>query len=776
MKFRILSLLFLLLLIYTASAQQFGPANDEQSLEEVFWESMQTQGTAMDSLVVWQEQVLLHTDKALIGPKDHLFFKAYVLTGPEQLRVSASDVLKVELLDENGLLVTSQYHKISNGATEGSLMIPKKAKSGKHYLRAYTRWMLNYGPENFATQEISVVDKRSSFPNSVSTSSEVQIFPEGGTLIAGLENRVVVGLGNSANKQMEVVDENENIVAKVKHYGNGLGTFLLTPGLGNKYYLKLREGSRVALPEVGEAGYTMQLNTIGSENIVVKIAATKNIKNQEAYLRGWANVQQWFEYKIQFDGANSIEVDIPKSNLPNGMFQLRLEDEFDQVWAKRPLHIDNRQLHFEVEKSSDIKGDLVKIRVTDSEGIPVQTELSVALGRNGENAIQSANLDTPRNQRFVNDLLVLANRLPKDDVLNKVAELPTEIQYNFQEGLEFYGRAYDLDAVPLPNTKIQIVISGAGKAVAHEVMTNEEGLFQLSGLQIEGEASMVFRKIGEESRDKFVKVVPYQYEIPPLKIKNSKETKGLNSKQFIPKKQVAEFKADENSERLITLEGVTLVGEKPKSSKTPSLYNIEPTRVVVQDPQRPKTIPQLFLNIPGVQVRNLGDLTPSLVLPRSAGVGSPLWVVDGLPLSKQPVEGLTPLAEIMNIVPFIDVERIEILMGAKAAVFGSRASGGVILIYTRNGSDEEYLNRKKGQLTFEGYHKSIEFNEYSMSPNSKKETTQNNTVYWNPTLETNENGEAIIELPKFKTPIGLKLDLKAITPDGKKGALGTIIY
>jgi len=776
MKIRAIFFLFILFFISIVNAQHFGPAHDEQLLEKEFWESTQDQGTALDSLTVWQEQILLHTDKDMLAPKDHLFFKAYVLTGSDQLRVSASDVLKIELLDNNGALVNSQYHKIVNGATEGSIMIPKKTKPGQHYLRAYTRWMLNYGPENFATKEIVVQDKKNTLSTPHVKIPEVQFFPEGGHIIMGLENRVAVSIEDDKGNQIEVVDKDGNKVANVKNYGNGLGIFFLTPEYGKEYSLKLGENKRIALPEIANVGYTMQLNNIGSEDIIVKIATTENVKNQEVYLRGRVNGINFFETRVKFENSNVLEVDIPKSNLPNGMLQLQLEDEFDQIWATRPLHISNKELHFEIEKSEESGTDMVKIKVTDAEGSPVQTELSVALNQNKERRGQIS--ENARNLRFLNDLLVLTHRLPKEYDLNKMTELPTEIKYNFQKGLEFYGRAYDLDAVPLPNTKIQIVISGEEEALAHEVMTNEEGLLKLSGLQIKGEADMIFRRTAEGQKDRYVKVISYEYEIAPLKIQDVKEDSGLNSKQFISKKQIAEFKDGEDLDRLITLEGVTLIGEKPKVRKTPSVYNIEPTRVVFQDPERPRTIPQLFLSIPGVQVSNLGNINPppSVSLPKAAGSGRVLWVLDGIPLSQAPVEmGTTPLADIMSMIPFTDVERIEILFGPQAAIYGTRSSGGAILIYTRNGGDENHYNRKEARLTFEGYHDSLSFETYQKRISGEKSKVETSTLYWNPSLNTDENGEAFIKMPNISKNKTIKVEIKAITSDGKSGSLQTIL-
>jgi len=756
--------------------QQFGP-----SLEDEFVEYPQIRDTALDSLRVWQEQVLLHTDKEILAPKDHLFFKAYMLTGPEQLRVSASNVLKMELLDTSGNLVESQYHQIVNGAAAGSFMVPKKIEAGKYYLRAYTRWMLNYGPENFATKEISILDKKRTPTAPNLNDRNIKVFPEGGNLVAGLENKIAVNLEGFDTAQIHVVDENGKKVTEVQNYGNGVGTFLLTPQPSKEYSLEVGEGKRYSLATISEVGYTMQVNTINEKKAVVKITPTEDLRKQDVYLRGRINGISYFESKVDFDKASSIEVDIPKANLPNGILQLQLEDEFDQVWAKRPLHIDNNELQFRVQKTSDAEGELIKIMVNDIQGEPVQTELSVVLGKDYSAVGNTINFENTRNQRYLNDLLVLVDQLPMEYALNNSAELPSEIRYNFQRGLEFYGRAYDLDAVPLPNTKIQIVISGEGEAQAYEVQTNDEGLFKLSDLQLQGEADMVFRRAAEDQRDKFVKVIPYQYETPPLTLKAGKTegNDGLNSKQFIPKKQVAEFKQDENTERLITLEGVTLVGEKFKSKKRPSLYNMEPTHTVYQDPDRPKTLPQMFLGIPGVQVRNLGNVNPppSLSLTRRGGLGGPLWVLDGVPLMQAPVDAreVSPLAEMMAVVPFGDIERVELILGSEAAMFGSRGGAGVILVYTRNGSDESFLDRKKAQLKFQGYSNSLSFEEHQEQMNDKRGNEEKRTLYWNPSLSTDENGEAIVRLPKLSGSERMRLEVKTITPDGKSGTIKTVL-
>ncbi len=223
-----------------------------------------------------------------------------------------------------------------------------------------------------------------------------------------------------------------------------------------------------------------------------------------------------------------------------------------------------------------------------------------------------------------------------------------------------------------------------------------------------------------------------------------------------------------DEDRVIELEEVEVTQRKMQGKKTmPSIYGMEPTRVKFQDVKRPRTIPQLLLGMPGVQVLGLGTLSPQIILPKAAGMGPLLWVLDGMPLL-QP----TGLADIISLVSYVDVERIELLFGPQAAIYGTRSAGGAIVIYTRSGAGMDYVNRKEGQLNFQGYFESPTFNDYleEIIKRPKKYINGITTFFWNPNIKTNEYGEAIV---RFRAPIEYeKLELKASTVT-EKGEIGS---
>lgn len=746
-----------------------------------------------DSLATWREQVVLHLDAKTYKPKETVFFKAYVLTGPKQLRVSVSNVLRVELLDAEGNLVTDQYHRIKKGAVNGVVELPKKMEAGKYYLRAYTRWMLNYGDDNLPVKEVWVSKSANREDDNSSTTI---IFSESGSFVAGLENKGVISDSNGNPINGAIVDEKGMKVANVTDYGSGLATFTLVPDIGKNYYFEKSNGEKIKLIQPLAEGVLLQANTIEDQKIQIRIGATAQLQEGTYYLKGSRAGKEYLRSEITFDTEKGfVELEIKKEGLPRGLLNLILEDTNGQIRAERPFYVQADDLQVTLSKTSDFLEDGTRkmrytLKLSDLEGHPITSELMVSLKGVDNTSDAIAIASDERGMSYLKDLQVLTQRIPEGLSITSENEVPEQIKYAFQNGLEFYGQAYDLNNAVLTNDKIKIYINTEQDVEVREVATNSKGLFTLTGLQLEGEVTMTFRKDGKSVREQLVKVIPYQYELPELKLDQGFVRPSVNpvreSGQMIPQKQLSDFGFEGQPADLIPLEEVTLVGQRKLSKVATSVYGIEPSRVVYQDPERPKTLPQLFLGVPGVYVANIGDLNPSLQLPSRAGMGPPLWVIDGLPLSQDSyyaspsggfsTDGPSQLREVMDIVPFADVERIEFLFGPDAAIYGTRGSGGVILIYTKNGGySTDYVARNEAQLAFKGFQPSIDMADYFTAQNRKLvKSMKASTLYWNPSLETDENGEAYLEFLIPENANSVLLEVKAITEEGKRGSLRSL--
>uniref|UniRef100_UPI0040474E1A carboxypeptidase-like regulatory domain-containing protein n=1 Tax=Algoriphagus sp. TaxID=1872435 RepID=UPI0040474E1A len=106
----------------------------------------------------YQEKVYLHTDKPYYYAGDSLFFKGYFAYGNPYLRDALSKVLHVEVLTEERDLLIEKKFPIRDGIVVGDLVLPDSLTGDRYFLRAYTNWMRNYGPNQYFIQALPVLN------------------------------------------------------------------------------------------------------------------------------------------------------------------------------------------------------------------------------------------------------------------------------------------------------------------------------------------------------------------------------------------------------------------------------------------------------------------------------------------------------------------------------------------------------------------------------------------------------------------------------------------
>lgn len=106
----------------------------------------------------FQEKVYLHTDKPYYYAGDSLFFKGYFAYGNPYLRDGLSKVLHVELISEERDILLAKKYPIRDGIVVGDLQLPDSLEGERYYLRAYTNWMRNYGPNQYFMQALPVLN------------------------------------------------------------------------------------------------------------------------------------------------------------------------------------------------------------------------------------------------------------------------------------------------------------------------------------------------------------------------------------------------------------------------------------------------------------------------------------------------------------------------------------------------------------------------------------------------------------------------------------------
>ena len=116
--------------------------------------------SALDSLRSdWPlEKLHIHLDKSNYILGDTIWYKAYVMDGVYGIPSPISGIVYVELIDGEGRLVQRSRQVLVAGSTHGDFLLdPAATAPGTFTMRAYTRWLQNFGEEYFYQRNVVVM-------------------------------------------------------------------------------------------------------------------------------------------------------------------------------------------------------------------------------------------------------------------------------------------------------------------------------------------------------------------------------------------------------------------------------------------------------------------------------------------------------------------------------------------------------------------------------------------------------------------------------------------
>jgi hypothetical protein len=140
-------------------------------------------------------------DQPSYAPGDTVFFSAWHVN-EESKFVKGNHSATLELVSPNGTSVQLMNFKLTDGRGVNQVVIPSTAQPGPYRFYAYTNWMRNFGTEWFFRKSITIEDQ-SGLKQAAAPAFAAH--PEGGSLVAGIVNSVVVT--GKPNTLAEITDE-----------------------------------------------------------------------------------------------------------------------------------------------------------------------------------------------------------------------------------------------------------------------------------------------------------------------------------------------------------------------------------------------------------------------------------------------------------------------------------------------------------------------------------------------------------------------------------------
>ncbi len=331
--------------------------------------------------VVPQEKVYLHFDNMGYFENETLWFKAYVSRTDNGHLSDLSKVLYVELLNPTGdVLQTLKYPIDSLGQSHGEMKLDTIMGSGLYEVRAYTRYMTNWGTNAVFSRVIPIFKKPAKegdysdltiasipyhqripnrrdpqdslyvqavaeeiYTDRLAKTISVQFYPEGGDLIVGKKCRVAMlavdDNGHPYEGEGFVMNGTGDVLASVKTDTLGRGIFEVVPDTGRFTFqmrnLQKGENRQVqffTLPKAKEEGCALHVDAI-HENMLATLQCTDGMCGNQL---GYVLMHNGNIFRCDtLTAAPVIEIEMDRQAMPEGVNQMTFFDSWGRIVAER---------------------------------------------------------------------------------------------------------------------------------------------------------------------------------------------------------------------------------------------------------------------------------------------------------------------------------------------------------------------------------------------------------------------------------------------------------
>ena len=365
---------------------------------------MKKLATELDSLSSTHphELIYIQTSKGIYEPLEDLWFKAYLLDAQTFAPSSLSRTLYLQMINEiTKRVVWQEKYEVQNGFVNGHVYLQDTLRVGDYLLSAYTgSSFFGDSSEMKAVRRIQV--RKELKPNydgwiepakltvpSKNKTIHFTTFPEGGNLVAGISNKLAFKAVNSDGTPIDVegtLFEDTIPFLTVKSSHAGMGSVELTPVAGKKYYIRLLEpatDSTYFLPKVCSEGMSLQLISRDKDFLEFKVSQSPAIEKKIIYLRG--HIRGIVCCIARGELLNELKIKIPLKEFPfQGIAEFTLFDDNLTPLAERLLYVNPEKKLFITTELNKTRYETkekatLKISVKDQNGQPIKTNLGVSI-------------------------------------------------------------------------------------------------------------------------------------------------------------------------------------------------------------------------------------------------------------------------------------------------------------------------------------------------------------------------------------------------------------
>jgi hypothetical protein len=300
-------------------------------------------------------------NQPIYAPGDTAFFSAWY-HDEEFAPVKGDQIITIELYAGNDNLAQRMYFKVRNGRGSNQIIFDQKLPAGEYQLVAYSDWMKNFGDAWFYRKNVTLVSEKYS-GRGKAFDAPITFYPEGGNLIEGKLNRVVL-LGPASTEL--TIRSTESLVTKVLTDSAGMGVFEITPKLNQHYYTESSSGKKYEINQISTSGLGIRLSTEGTSIDIIKAPNFVSDK-EDLYAVMTSRGKIVLKQKIELVNDSNRTIQIPKEIKSSALHQFFILNAKGKVLAQR--------LFFSAQRSEIIAKVETKSGLYQREEVPYQISL-----------------------------------------------------------------------------------------------------------------------------------------------------------------------------------------------------------------------------------------------------------------------------------------------------------------------------------------------------------------------------------------------------------------
>ncbi|MFT3981604.1 MAG: hypothetical protein QM687_14110 [Ferruginibacter sp.] len=750
-----------------------------------------------------QEKIYIHTDKTYYNPGETVWFKAYVKS--DNFSTAISTNLYAELIDEKNNVLSKKIMPIILSGAGSQFELPDSVKKSKLYIRAYTRWMLNFDSTLIYTKAINInqpnLKKAPAAP--VYT---LNFFPEGGDLVAGIESKVAFKTNDAEGLPFDIkgdiIGEDGAKITSFKTTHDGMGYFLLKPEARKRYKAVWKDASgaphETLVPNAKVQSATLSLEQRNGEVFfTIRRPADATDPFKEFVIIGQMHQQIVYAARINFKVKTEVTAPIPVDTLKDGILQVTLFNAAEQPVAERIAFINNTMDQFitdvhmiekkiqpkaknvlQLDLSGELKSNL-SVSITDDiqspglaygENILSQLLMTTDLKGYVHNPgyYFSSDADSVKNHL---DLVMMTNgwrRFKWEDIL---ADKWPQIRYVPDNYLSVEGNVYGLSPNDL-NGKMITGFLQTNNLESKSLLTfstNKDGSFMADKLYF-FDTAKIYYQINNDKDKKLTNRATFAFRNgfvkPPVVAKPSFLIFAPPMPVSLANTSVKNFQQQQDFEqqsKIKVLQNVTVTGkvkspeDKLNEQYASGLFNsgFARTFAVENDPLASayrSVFDYLLGKVAGLQINVSGmDATVS-----RRGSATSLFLNE-----------MQADADLLMSTSMSDVAMIKVFDPPFMGAVGGGA-GGAVAVYTKKGASANKNVQGLNVAVIQGYSTYKEFYAPDYEKTADSNPDYRTTLYWNPfVLFDGKNKRATIPFFNNSTSKRIRVIIEGINEKGE---------